>query len=142
MAFVNEYISEADKARIDFRKIEHPVYRDTVIPYKWTIDHERDIALIPLGTFGEPQTTPSGVEEGSYIFVMYWQGLTVDVFLYGSYMGNFTTNDLEVTWRIDQIGVPDSVSREDIQKTIKEALYAYGYCGDYRDKVKAVHFEF
>jgi hypothetical protein len=39
--------------------------------------------------------------------------------------------------------VPDSVSREDMLNTLKEALFAYGYMStDYRDKVKAVHFEF
>lgn len=49
MAFMNEYISEADKARIDFSKIKHPINRNPIIPNKWTVDRERDIALIYLG---------------------------------------------------------------------------------------------
>lgn len=143
MAFVNEYISEADKARIDFSKIKHPVHQKPIIPNQWTIDHDRDIALIPLGTFGEPQTRSSGVEERTYIFMMYWQGQSVDVLLYSSYVGNFTTKDLEVTWRIDQIGVPDNVPREEMLKMLKEALFVFGYeTIRLRDKVKSVNFAF
>ena len=134
MAFVNEYISEADKARIDFSKIKHPIYQDPTTPNKWTVDHVRDIALIPVG---------GGSLEIPYIFAMYWQGEVLYIYMYTSKIGNFTNSDLEVTWRIDQIDVPDNLSREEMLKTLKEALFAYGYMStEYRDKVKAVHFDF
>lgn len=156
MTFVNEYISVADKTRIDFSKIKHPVHHNPIISTQWTVDHEHDIALIPLGTFGEPQTRTDGVEERTYVFVLYWQGQVVEVLLYGSYTGNFTSGDLEVTWRIncvglptgmplrfDCVGAPAGVSREEVLNVLKEALFAYGYeTTRLRDKVKAIHIAF
>ena len=143
MPFVNEYIPEADKDRIDFSKFKHPVLGDPLSPYKWTIDRERDVALIPVGTGGEPITRPSGIEEQLYLFVMYWRGQVLSVFVSASHTGNSRTNDLEVTWSINRCDVPESVPREEMRKTLKEALFAYGYMSsDIRDKVKAVHCMF
>lgn len=74
---------------------------------------------------------------------MYWQGQVVDVLLFGSYTGNFITSDLEATWRMSSCGDPENVSREEMLDTLKEALFSFGYMStDYREKVKAVHFEF
>lgn len=136
MTFVNEPITEADKARIDFSNIKHPTTRNPIFPNKWTVDRERDIALIYLGGGGEFGERPE-------IFVMYWQGQVVDVLLFGSCIGDFPTNDLEVTWRMSGFGIPANVSREEMLETLKEALFAFGFMStDCRDKVKAVHFEF
>lgn len=132
MTFTNEQISVADKARIDFSLVRHPINHDPVTPNKWTIDRERDIALIPLG---------GGNAEMPYIFAMYWQGELLYHYLYAEKTGSFNDRNLQVSWRIDQVDVPDNVSREDMLKTLKDALLAYGYMSaDYRYKVKAVHF--
>lgn len=142
MGFINEYISDKDKSRIDFRTVKHPVLGYSIPPSKWTIDRDRDIALIPAGTGGEPITRPSGIEEQLYLFVMYWQGQFLNVFVSASATGNSRTNNLEVTWSIDRFDTPESVPLEEIRRTLKEALFAYGYMSsDIRDKVKAVHFK-
>lgn len=136
MAFINERIPEADKARIDFTKTKHPLHGGSIVPFlsQWTIDREQDIALIPLG---------GGGLEYPYFFVIYWQGRTANVFLNATYTGNFTTSDLEVTWSIDHMEVPAGVTREEVLKIMRQALLTFGYeTIRLRDKVKAVHFKF
>ena len=86
MAFVNEKIPEADLQRIDFRKIMHPLHSTPIFtPYEWTIDREKDIALICLG---------GGVGNGARyprFFIMYWQGRVIHVHLSPKYTGNTKT---------------------------------------------------
>ena len=138
MAFVNEYIPDADKQRIDFNKIKHPKHGDPINPSEWTIDRERDIALIDLGGgFGENAQSP-------HFFVLYWQGDTINVFLRSKFIGNFTTSDLEVTWHLEFIGRQlENVEEEEVIDTLQKALVAYGYIGmEWRDKIKAIHFDF
>ncbi|WP_367154197.1 hypothetical protein [Methylomonas sp. HYX-M1] len=50
MSFVNEKIPEADLKRIDFSKVADPLSNRPIFPpHEWTIDRDRDIALISLG---------------------------------------------------------------------------------------------
>lgn len=138
MAFVNENIPEADLRRIDFGSVMHPLHSCPIdTPSQWTIDRDRDIALIDLGGgSGEDSMYPS-------FFLIYWQGKFVDVHLVASTIGNFPTSDLEVTWTLRFLrqlcGVPEALFLE----TLKQALTCYGYMdGMLRDRVKAVKFNF
>lgn len=138
MAFVNEYIPEADKQRIDFSKIKHPLHGDPISPIEWTVDRGRDIALIDLGGgSGEHARYP-------HFFVLYWRGETINVFLRSTFIGNFTTSDLEVTWHLEFIGKEiENVPEAEVIDTLKDALFSYGYIGlEWRDKIKAIHFDF
>jgi hypothetical protein len=138
MAFVNEFIPEADKQRIDFSKIKHPRQGYPISPSEWTIDRERNIALIDLGGgFGEHARYP-------HFFMLYWQGEAISVFLHSKLTGNSITRVLEITWRLELIGKQiENVPVSELIDTLKEALFAHGYISmERRDKIKAHHFDF
>jgi hypothetical protein len=138
MAFVNETIPEADLQRIDFAGVIHPLHSCPIdTPSQWTIDRERDIALISLGGgIGENSMYPS-------FFLMYWQGKFTDAHLVASTTGNLQTRDLEVTWTLRFLrqleGVPEALFVE----TLKQALICFGYIDStLRDRIRAVRFVF
>lgn len=138
MAFVNENIPEADLHRIDFGSVIHPLHSCPIeIPSEWSINREKDIALISLGGgSGENSMYPS-------FFLIFWQGQFTDVHLVASTTGSFKTWDLEVTWTLRFLrglsGVPEALFLE----ILKEALTSYGYMDvTLRDRVKAVKFNF
>jgi len=138
MAFVNETIPAADLRRIDFASVMDPVnFRPIDTPTQWTIDRERDIALIDLGGgSGENSMYPS-------FCLIYWKGQFTDVHLVASTTGNFPTWDLEVTWSLRFIRHLDGVPEALLLETLKEALNCYGYMDSMlRDRVKAVKFNF
>jgi hypothetical protein len=138
MTFINERIPDADLQRIDFSKTKDPLSNKPIrIPLDWTIDRERDIALMSLGGgFGENAMYP-------HFFILYWQGRIIHVQLSSKFTGNFTTNDLEVTWKLLFHSRLEGVPEPLLIKTIQEALTCYGYLGiECRDKVKASHFDF
>jgi hypothetical protein len=138
MAFVNENIPEADLQRIDFASVIHPLHSCPIdTPSEWTIDRDRDIALISLGGgLGENSMYPS-------FFLIYWQGQFTDVHLVASTTGNFTTWDLEVTWTLRFMRQLDGVPEALYLETLKEALSSFGYINSmYRDRVKDVKFNF
>ena len=138
MAFVNETIPAADLRRIDFASVKDPVnFRPIDTPTKWTIDRERDIALVDLG---------GGMDENSMyprFFLIYWQGQFSDVHLTATFTGNFPTWDLEVTWTLRFMRQLDGVPEALFLETLKQALTCYGYLDSmYRERVKAVRFNF
>jgi len=138
MAFVNENIPEADLRRIDFGSVMHPLHSCPIdTPSQWTIDRERDIALISLGGgLSEDSMYPS-------FFLIYWKGQFTDVHLVATTTGNFPTWDLEVTWTLRFLRQLDGVPETLFLQTLKEALTCYGYINSqYRDRVKAVKFNF
>ena len=138
MAFVNETIPEADLLRIDFAGVIHPLHSCPIdTPSQWTIDRERDIALISLGGgSGQNSMYPT-------FFLIFWQGKFTDAHLVASTTGNLQTRDLEVTWTLRFLrqleGVPEALFLE----TLKEALACFGYIDiTLRDRIKAVRFNF
>jgi hypothetical protein len=138
MAFVNETIPEADLHRIDFASVIHPLHSCPIeIPSEWSIDRERDIALIDLGGgSGENSMYPR-------FFLIYWQGQFTYVHLSSTFTGNFPTWDMEVTWMLRFLPQLDGVSEEIFLDTLKEALTCYGYISSrYRDRIRAVKFNF
>ncbi len=138
MAFVNETIPAADLRRIDFASVIHPLHFCPIDPpTEWTIDRERDIALISLGGgSGENSMYPS-------FFLIYWQGQFTDVHLVASATGNFTTWDLEVTWTLLFMRKLDRVPEALFLETLKQALTCYGYMDAMlRERVKTVKFNF
>ncbi len=139
---MNEKISEADKARIDFSKILHPSHRQPLIPNEWTVDRERDIALIPFGTVGRLEMDRDGIEKKRNVFVLYWQGQLINVRLKKSFIGD-RENGSEITWELDICSVPADLARDEILLRLNEALSVYGSHGALtRDSVKAVHIKF
>jgi hypothetical protein len=138
MAFVNENILEADLQRIDFASVIHPLHSCPIdTPSKWTIDRERDIALISLGGgSGENSMYPS-------FFLMYWRGKFFEAYLVASTTGNLQTHDLEVTWTLRYFGQLDGVPESLFLLTLKQALTCFGYIDiTLRDRIKDVKFIF
>jgi len=138
MAFVNETIPAADLRRIDFASVIHPLHFCPIdTPTEWTIDRERDIALIDLGGgMGENSMYPR-------FFIIYWQGQFTDAHLVATTTGSFTTWDLEVIWSLRFLRQQDGVPEDLFLETLKEALTCYGYLNSkYRDRVGTVKFNF
>lgn len=52
MAFVNEVIPEADKAKLDLKVLSVPGWRGDSMDTRWTIDRERDFFMIHIGGGG------------------------------------------------------------------------------------------
>lgn len=138
MGFVNETIPEADLIRIDFSNVTDPLSnRPILLPTKWSIDRERDIALISLGGgFGENARYP-------HFFLLFWQGRFIHVNFSSKTIGNLKSYDQEITWKLLFHGRLEGVPEQEIIDTLKDALTCYGYMGSrWRDNVKAVHFDF
>ncbi len=138
MAFVNEEIPEADLQRIDFGSVIHPLHSCPIdTPSQWTIDRDRDIALISLGGgTGENSMYPS-------FFLIYWQGKFTDAHLVASTTGNLKTRDMEVTWTLRYLRNLEGVPEELFLETLKQALTSFGYISiTLRDRIKAVKFNF
>ena len=138
MAFVNETIPAADLRRIDFASVIHPLHFCPIDPpTEWTIDRERNIALIDLGGgMGENSMYPR-------FFIIYWQGQFTDVHLVATTTGSFTSWDLEVTWSLRFLRQLDGVPEAVFLETLKEALTCYGYLNiKCRDRVRCVKFNF
>jgi len=135
MAFVNETISEKDKARYDSFGFKSPFTDEPVPAWKWTIDRERDIFLVPLGGRGlEASEIPM-------YWILVWRGNVICFETYRRGRGNYQEG-AELWWRITRISMPEKL-RCDSEKAIeiiREALDAHG-SGFKRDHVIKVHFE-
>jgi len=143
MAFISEYVNEAKKARINLNKVPHPIHKHAMSPYQWAVDYERHIALMPMGVVGVPEILSNGIKETTYMFVLFWQGQLVNVFLYGSSWGDLSKNTLETSWRIDKILSAGNIPRRELLRALKEALYVFGLDAiRLRNKIKGIYFEF
>ena len=135
MAFVKEKIPEADKQRIDVSGLKHPYHNCPIdnYLYEWTIDRERDIALIPLGGGG---LSP-------FFFLLYWQGRFIYAHLLRSFKGTSKTRDLEITWRLTFLGQLPGLPESEVIEALKAALQVYkNGTSRWDDTVKAIHFDF
>ena len=133
MTFVNEAISGADKRKYDAFDFKSPFNGEPVPAWKWTIDRERDVFLVPLGGQGGEQS------EIPAFFALVWNGEVIrfDAFTRGRGDGQ---TGVEKWWNIFDIRIPQNLEpkREEIIKLIKEAIDASG-SGYRRDHVKSVH---
>ena len=119
MAFINEYISEADCDKYDLRKVcgEHnEVIRGVMCAVQWAIDRERDAFLIETWTHREAE---------SHGYGFYWKGewlffeLRVLEYTYDK-----TKNALWFRKQVKGLVVPDRLisQREALIDDLREAL--------------------
>ena len=137
MPFVNETISEADKARYDPFHFVSPFTRNAPVEaWKWSIDRGRDVFLVSLGGQGGEHS------EIPRIFALAWKGCVIRIETYCKEIGN-VREGYELWWRLSRIVIPKALEPEaDVAiALIKESLDASGYYFE-REKVKAVHFDF
>jgi len=137
MAFVNELISEADKARIDWSQFKWWKHSDPHRPWKWTIDRDRDAFLIPLEPPGydDTHTRPE-------VFALAWRGhiVRIEGYVSGSGPGKFWE---QMKWQIVKVVIPAAfcVPESDLLQLIEEALKGHGSTFDMRH-LKQVDVDF
>ena len=122
MPFVNEDIPEEDKEWFNSFGFKSPYSGDTVEPWKWAIDRERNIFLCPLAGSG------SRSMDKPIFFVMVDRNFVVKMEVYIELHGN-KWDGVEVLWEIEKIFIPDvfEIGANEITELIREALTAYSY---------------
>jgi hypothetical protein len=124
MAFVNEYISEADYEKYDLRKVcgEHnEVHRGHMLSQSWTIDQERSAFLIKVWSHRDSEF--SG-------WAFHWKGGWI--FFEATITGideNLPDSSCWVGYRVREFSLPHHLepNREEI---VADLTRAFGdYCG-------------
>ena len=124
MAFVNEEVSEADAKNYDFEGLSKIVHREIGwLRQSWTIDRDRNIFLICLGT---------GRDEFcmQHRFLFWWDGIIFNIGLDGVGEGN-PFGKTSTTWDALSLGIPTEFpfTRDDLTNTLKEALIVFKWHG-------------
>lgn len=118
MAFVNEEITEEDKKRIDFSAIKKPIFYKFPIgdPYKWTVDHKREVFFMRVLPCGE-------TEPYSDYYVLWWKGDIIYMKLEQEFVGRSRCN-----WIVRMFNIPYHLEnkREEIVQLLNEALGVFG----------------
>lgn len=130
MAFVNESISEEDQQRIHFSALKDLHGKSLVniqLP-RWTVDHTRDIFLLPLGGGLARQYSRDGIEHWPFHFLFSWQGVWMRV---DAFKDEMPSNDCMlpiVIWEVIRIHRPETLpgSIEDVIQLLTEAFDARG----------------
>ena len=139
MAFVNESLTEQDKAWFASFKFQSVFTRDLVpLPRKWTIDRDRDAVLIGLegrGCEGRGDDIPP------LFMVLIWASQVIRIQAYNRGEGSYERGT-EEWWRLTYIGVQKILEPQvaTVLQLIHEALDAQG-TNFRRDMVKAVHIQ-
>ena len=137
MAFVNELISEADKARIDWSQFKWWEYSPPHRPWMWTIDRDRDAFLIRLAPPGydDTHTRPE-----VFALVLHGHVVRLEGYASGSGPGKFWDH---MKWRIVKVVIPTALGQPqgDVLHLIEEALKAHGDLFD-TSHLKQVDVEF
>lgn len=136
MAFINELIPEADKARIDWSKFKAYPFSDSHRPWKWTVDRERDVFLVALDQVGHDDT---GTRPD--VYALCWKGEVIRFEAQSSSKGVFATG-VDMHWKISNIDIPQHLEnrRQEILTVLREAIDAHGATYK-REPVKVVHID-
>lgn len=122
MTFVNELIPEEDKkTRFDpkfFHRLNNP-WKEPINILRWTVDRDKDVFLVYLGTRGPEQ--PSS-------FVMSVQGHIVHVEAFGNSVWDSISSTKSVTWTIDRLLIPVELDaqRDAVIQLLVESINVMG----------------
>jgi hypothetical protein len=122
MAFVNEFVNAADKARIDWTQFKPEHFSKPHRPWKWTIDRERDAFLLLLEQTGrdETNTRPD-------VFILAWkdESIRIEARVTGSGTGKFWDT---LCWTVSKVDIPPGLqdSEAAVLQLVREALTAHG----------------
>jgi hypothetical protein len=121
MTFVNELISEEDKAKYDWSKFKAWDFSWPLRPWKWTIDREKDVFFVGLEGQGRESERPE-VEITGHLNGKFWD---------------------EIYWKILRMSIPVEIemNRDEIILDLREAIDAYGRFHD-RSDIKSVKINF
>jgi hypothetical protein len=135
MTFVNELISEEDKAKYDWSKFKAWDFSWPLRPWKWTIDREKDVFFVGLEGQGRESERPE-------TYALYWKGFVIrlEVEITGHLNGKFWD---EIYWKILRMSIPVEIemNRDEIILDLREAIDAYGRFHD-RSDIKSVKINF
>lgn len=141
MAFVNEFVPEADKSRFDpaifFRPLS--LKKELIELYRWTVDRERDIFLIRLGGggYGGGYETPDH-------YALSIKGQVIKFDLIGNSVGSKPEGTCVINWDVLNLNIPNDFiqQQESILALVEEALDAMGGSGCDRNGVLSVNVNF
>ena len=112
MAYINEYVPEGQE-----RTFYVGAYGREVIPYKWTIDKEKDYI------FFEDYTEIDEPVNQHFVFV--YKNKVITLVLNGK---NFDETDTKI-WKITGINIPSGFSKNEVLDELRKAVVAYGFSG-------------
>ena len=122
MPFVNEQISEQDKARINWKEFKYwgGDVRGFLNPSWWTIDRSRDVFFVQLNSGGVPDRGPPPT------YGLCWKGHFVRVVTKGPSVWSQKDSG---AWEIVEVNVPVHLepNRQEILEVLKEAISAFGW---------------
>lgn len=124
MAFVNEFVPEADAKKYGLEEIDNH-YRHSSFQPQWTVDRERDIYLRKVEMGREEFAHHQG-------FTLYWKGALIFVQL--SLNGGGARDGEQWTeWSLRGIAIPDELQEKHVEiiADLKDALTAYKDFGVY-----------
>jgi hypothetical protein len=132
MAFVNEYVPEADIEKYDLKGIWdefHPLRKGQYFKGNrpnWTMDRESEVFLMSIGI-------GRGEHGNRTKFLFWWRGANVvaDLDLVEGSSGDLNASPFMRVWDLVRLELPSQLKGDEvvIRKKLKEALRAYGYWG-------------
>lgn len=119
MAFVNERMTQEERASFEAKAIKNPGNRLSILrPSIWTIDRENNVFLVwGLKEREEPHY---------YHFLLSWKDALIPVKLGESWTAGSTRK-----WELRFIEIPENLyeKQDEIIQSLKNALKVYGYSG-------------
>ena len=134
MPFINEFVPEEEKSKIDWSKFKAWPHSNTYLPWKWTIDRDQDVFLVHLESTGRENERPE-------TFALWWHGDVIRFEAEGRSSPAHVKFDLH--WKIFSLSIPPHLQpeRQKIFETIQTAIDSYGALYQ-RDTVNQVFVEF
>ena len=111
MAYINELVPKGQERTFDLG------YGREVIPYKWTIDKEKDYI------FFEDYTEIDEPVNQHFVFI--YKNKVITMVLDGE---EFDETDTRI-WKIRGIRIPEEFSKEEVLDELRKAVVAYGFSG-------------
>lgn len=135
MPFVNELVSDADKARIDWSKFKAWPFSKPLNPWKWTIDRDKDVFFVWLEGRGPDSERPE-------TYALSWKGhvIRIEAEVSGSGGEKFWEH---LAWNILKIDLPGEtqIALDEALADLELAIDAHGRLYD-RSHLQSVRINF
>jgi len=120
MGFVNFLMTDEDKEKIYFPVASSSDGRRTTL-WKWTVDEERNAFMVLAGIEGGPHADT----DEEFRFVLVYKGFRIGFLAEKDSMQRKCTGR-DIFWRVYGVGFPETVSRDEVQDLIVDALTVFG----------------
>ncbi|MFN7570780.1 MAG: hypothetical protein ACK5TK_04870 [Betaproteobacteria bacterium] len=126
MNYVNERISDADQARINWGVFDGIPHIHKYRPFKWTIREDRNVflTLLPRRGYDDTQTRPE-------LFALWWCGEIV-LLEASNHSESDKAGNLNLIWKLINVSLPINLEskKSEIFQNICDALKAHGFLYD------------